>query len=161
MLRRFDGLLAALILAALLIWAVLLGRRPEVVAGPVRVVDGDTVELDGRRLRLAGMDAPEMDQTCERDGRSYKCGEVAREALRALIGDEKVECRISGRDRFGRGLAACESSGQDLGRVLVARGLAVSFGRYGVEERDAERRGAGLWAGRFERPSEWRRTHPR
>ena len=161
MLRRIDGLLAALILAALLIGAVLLGRRPEILAGHARAIDGDTLELGGTRLRLVGMDAPELDQTCDKDAGAHRCGEAAREALRGLIGRAAVECRISGRDRFGRGLAVCQTLGEDLGRILVARGLAVSFGRYEAEERQAERLRLGLWDGRFDRPSEWRRAHPR
>jgi endonuclease YncB( thermonuclease family) len=160
MLRRIDGLLATLILVALAIGAVSLRREPERLSGAVRVVDGDTVELDGRRLRLAGLDAPELAQTCERGGQVYRCGEVARDALRSLASAE-LDCRIAGHDRYRRDLATCEAGGRDVGRVLVLRGLAVAYGRYEAEEREAKQRSVGLWSGTFDRPSEWRQAHSR
>ena len=124
------------------------------------MIDGDTIELDGRRLRLAGLDAPELAQTCERAGQVYRCGEVSKDALRQLARDG-LTCRISGHDRYRRDLATCEAGERDVGRVLVLRGLAVAYGRYDGEEREAKQRGVGLWAGRFERPTEWRHAHAR
>lgn len=159
MTKGVDALLAALLLAALVILAVRITPDHEELSGTVRVVDGDTLELNGRKLRLSGMDAPELGQTCERGGQSYRCGEVARETLRNLARHD-VKCQVSGRDRYGRGLAVCLGAGDDLGRALVRSGWAVSYGRYGGEEREAAARGTGLWAGRFERPSEWRKAHP-
>ncbi|MDB5559794.1 MAG: hypothetical protein JWQ36_2728 [Enterovirga sp.] len=158
--RRIDGLLATLILVALAIGVVALRREPERLDGAVRVVDGDTVELGGRRLRLAGLDAPELAQRCERDGQLYPCGMAARDALRDLA-REGLTCRTASRDKYGRDLATCAADGRDVGTVLVSRGLAVAYGRYDSEESEARRRRLGLWAGRFERPSEWREAHPR
>jgi endonuclease YncB( thermonuclease family) len=160
MLRRIDGLLATLLIVSLALTAFWLKREPETLGGGARVIDGDTIELAGRRLRLVGIDAPELGQTCERAGQTYRCGEAARDGLRELVAPG-LSCRISGQDRYRRDLATCEADGEDPGRVLVARGLAVAFGRYESEEREARRRGVGLWAGSFERPSEWRKAHPR
>jgi endonuclease YncB( thermonuclease family) len=160
MLRRFDGIFATVILVALAIGVVAVRRSPERLTGAVRVIDGDTIELEGRRIRLAGIDAPELDQTCERGGQLYRCGETARDALRHLAGPD-LACRVSGHDRYRRDLATCEAGGRDVGRVLVLRGLAVAYGRYEPEEQAARRRAVGIWAGHFERPSEWRSAHPR
>lgn len=160
MFRRIDGLLATLILVALAIGVVGLRREPERVAGQARVIDGDTLDLDGRRIRLAGLDAPELGQTCERAGVPYRCGETARDALRELV-RTGLSCTVSGLDKYRRDLARCEASGRDVGSVLVMQGLAVAYGRYEAEERDARQRQSGLWAGRFERPSAWRSQHPR
>ncbi len=160
MFRRIDGLLATLILAALAIGVVAVRREPERLDGQPRVIDGDTVELAGRRLRLAGIDAPELAQSCERGGQAYRCGETAREALRELARAGMV-CTLSGHDKYRRDLARCEASGRDVGSVLVLRGMAVAYGRYEAEERAARERSAGLWAGRFDRLSAWRAEHPR
>ncbi len=161
MLRRIDGLLATLILVALAIGVVSVQREAERVEGLPRVVDGDSLEIAGRRIRLAGVDAPELAQSCERPGGgTYRCGEAAREGLRALARGG-LTCTLTGRDKYGRDLAVCEAAGRDVGAALVSQGLAVSYGRYEPEEREARGRGAGLWAGRFERPSAWRAAHGR
>lgn len=157
--RSLDAFLAILLLAALVTLAAKLTRAPDALNGAARVIDGDTIELGGQRLRLLGMDAPELDQLCQQAGRPYRCGEVARDSLRALA-RPGVNCAVSGRDRYGRGLAVCQAGGQDLGRALVVAGLAVAYGRYEAEERMAASRRVGLWAGEFERPSEWRKAHP-
>jgi endonuclease YncB( thermonuclease family) len=160
MLRRIDGLLATLILVALAIALVAVRREPERLDGQPRVIDGDTLELGGRRLRLAGLDAPELSQTCEREGAVYRCGETARDALRELVRGG-MACTVSGHDKYRRDLARCEASGRDVGSVLVSRGVAVAYGRYEAEEREARQRAVGVWAGRFDRPSAWRSEHPR
>ena len=158
--RQIDGFIAALVvlaLAAVLAWF----RAEEVVlTGATRIVDGDTLVVAGRRVRLAGMDAPEMDQVCLRAGQDYPCGIVARDALRALLAGREPSCSISGRDRYGRDLGCCSVAGADLGADLVRRGLAVAYGGYAREEREARAALAGLWAGSFTHPDEWRRTHP-
>lgn len=133
--------------------------RGEDISGAVRVVDGDSLELDGRRIRLKGIDAPELSQTCERRGASYRCGEVARDALRDMTRAGPASCRITGTDRYQRSLAICIVLSDDLGAALVRRGLAVSYGGYQGEEREARSRHLGLWDGTFEVPSEWRRRH--
>lgn len=150
-----DLLLAAAIVGAMLLVAALLHRQE--VSGPVRVVDGDTIAYGERRVRLKGIDAPELAQLCERGSESYRCGLDARQALAALVGAGLVTCRLDGRDRYGRDLGRCEAGGRDLGAELVIRGLAVAYGGYAREEDEARRRRLGVWAGRFERPAEWRR----
>ncbi|WP_133770937.1 thermonuclease family protein [Enterovirga rhinocerotis] len=136
--------------------SVLRGERLE--GSPV-VIDGDTLLVAGRRIRLKGMDAPELRQTCERDRARYPCGEEARMALRALISGRPVACLGGSRDRFERLLATCSVGDIDLGAEMVRRGLAVAYGAYDAEERAAREARVGLWAGTFERPADWRRRH--
>ena len=157
--RKLDGLAAAFALAGLVAIAAYFVREPEVVAGSAHVVDGDSIRLDGQDIRIAGIDAPELRQTCLVDGRSCACGDIARKALEAMLAGRHVTCRISGRDRYGRRLASCEAEGEDIGAALVRRGYAVAYGRYENEEEAARREGLELWSGSFERPSEWRRAH--
>jgi endonuclease YncB( thermonuclease family) len=132
-------------------------------AGPARVIDGDSLEIGEVRVRLFGVDAPELAQRCTgADGQDYACGRAAREFLTAMIDGRPVTCRREGRDRFRRVLARCESARDDLGAAMVRQGWAVAFAGSDGDghrslERAAQRARLGLWAGRFQRPEEWRR----
>ncbi|MEY9163305.1 endonuclease YncB(thermonuclease family) [Sinorhizobium fredii] len=132
------------------------------VTGELRGVavasDGDSLRLDGRRVRIEGIDAPEIGQRCQRDGTRWDCGAAARRRLEDLIDGTTTRCRLHGRDRYGRELGLCDASGRDVGRELVLSGHAVSYGLYREEEERARNRRAGLWAGDFIRPQEWRRS---
>jgi len=125
-------------------------------AGVVVVHDGDTLSQAGERIRLAGIDAFEYDQTCSRGSRAYACGREATAALRALVKRGVVSCRGRTRDRYDRLLAVCEAGGTELNEALVNAGWAVAYGDYEEVEAAARRDGRGAWAGEFERPSDWR-----
>lgn len=131
------------------------------LAGAVRVIDGDTLAMGERRIRLEGIDAPERSQFCERDGRPWPCGDAARAALARRVEGRTVRCDVRGRDRYGRDLARCSVGGEDLGGWLVDQGLAQAYRRYStdyVAQEDAARaRRAGAWAGSFQAPEAWRR----
>ena len=128
--------------------------------GRAQVTDGDTIRIGESRIRLKGIDAPEMEQRCSRAGRSYACGETARRVLIDLVSGETVRCRATGRDRYQRILARCTVNGRDIGARMVEGGWAVSYGRdYEPEETRARSRSAGLWEGDFERPQAWRREN--
>ena len=130
-------------------------------AGSARVIDGDTLALAGRRIRLHGIDAPERGQAC--GGRAvprWDCGAAAAEALAGLAAGP-VRCRAVDRDRYGRVVATCRGAGRDLGAAMVAGGWAVAYRRYATryvnEERAARRARRGLWRGAFVTPHDWRR----
>jgi endonuclease YncB( thermonuclease family) len=131
------------------------------LAAEVRVVDGDTLRLGDRTVRLAKVDAPERGQACsDAAGRAFDCGAAAADALARLVNDRSVVCLVSGRDRFGRGLGLCSAGGAELNAGLVAGGWALgAAGDPGIQALEAEaRRGArGLWAGGVTPPEEWRR----
>lgn len=140
---------------------LLLKPNGRTLEGRVQVVDGDTLRLGETRIRIKGIDAPEMEQTCYRSGRAYACGESARKALSGIVSGLNVRCRASGRDRYGRMLARCTVNDSDIGERMVTEGWAVSYGRdYDREEAHARRRSTGLWSGDFERPQDWRRSRP-
>lgn len=138
--------------------------RPD-LAGPARVVDGDTLEITGRRVRLDGMDAPELHQTCDLRGTLWRCGRDATDALTRFLRGKAIRCWSNGLDRFGRVLGHCWAGTQDIGAWMVREGLAVAYTRYSMryvaQEQAARRNRSGLWASRFEDPEEWRRRHPR
>ena len=135
------------------------------VAGRASVIDGDTIEVRGKRIRLYGMDAPETRQTClDADGRLYRCGQRAALALADLIGSQPIRCEEQDVDRWGRVVATCFlSDGTDIGGAMVSAGHALAFRRYSRAylylERQAEAAGRGMWSGMFEPPWEWRKVN--
>ena len=157
---KLDGLAAALVLIGLGAAAAYFAQGQEAVSGLAQVIDGDSIRLEGRDIRIAGIDAPELRQTCFVQSGPYSCGDVARRALGDMLEGRLVRCRVSGRDRYGRRLASCEADGEDIGAALVSRGFALAYGRYEREEAGARRQKLELWSGSFERPSEWRKAHP-
>lgn len=137
------------------------GAVPAVIGGVPRIIDGDTLDVDGRRVRLYGIDAPESAQPCtDAQGREYACGQRATSALAGHINRRAVACEPRDVDDYGRVVAVCRLEGEDLNGWLVAEGLAVAYRHfstaYAAEERRARAAGRGLWAGDFTPPWEWR-----
>ena len=145
---------------------VFLGKRGntqsgEILSGTATILDGDTIIVAGERIRLHGIDAPELDQTFWWRGQQVACGMMARAALEALTAGVKVRCEGIERDQYGRLVAKCFSpNGVDIGRRLVLSGWAIAYRQYSRDYVDAEIKARkarrGLWQGRFEKPWEWR-----
>lgn len=137
------------------------------LTGRAKIIDGDSLELLGERIRLFGIDAPESRQTCrDARGESYACGREAARALSALIAGRAVICTPVDHDRYERDVALCTVNGRDLGDAMVRAGHAVEYtrhsgGRYAAAEREARAAKRGIWAGQFDEPETWRRAHPR
>ena len=131
------------------------------VTGPARVIDGDTLEVQGERIRLHGIDAPESRQFCRLNGKPWQCGKDAANALAEKIARRPVTCEDLGRDRYDRIIARCTVAGEDLEKWMVSQGLALAYRRYSLdyvhEETDARAARRGIWAGEFVEPWEWRR----
>ena len=101
------------------------------IHGKLFVIDGDTVDLGGQRIRLHGIDAPEQDQTCEAGGSgSWACGAWATDQLRNMAEGRLARCVELDQDRYGRIVARCQVSGQDIGAWMVERGMAIAYVRY-------------------------------
>ena len=92
------------------------------VTGTATVIDGDTIEIHGQRIRLHGIDAPESRQFCRLDGKPWQCGKVAANALADKIARRPVTCEDLGRDRYKRIIARCALAGEDLGEWMGPRG---------------------------------------
>jgi endonuclease YncB( thermonuclease family) len=131
------------------------------IVGTASVIDGDTIEIHGQRIRLHGIDTPESSQLCERDEKSYRCGQVAALALSDRIGRSTVSCEGRGTDRYKRVIAICSQAGEDLNGWLVRQGYGVAYRKYSLDyvpqEEAAQKEQLGLWSGRFVMPWLWRR----
>ncbi len=150
-------------LFAVLAWAVPMSVHAEELIGRATVVDGDTLDIRDKKIRLHGIDAPESSQRCTRpSGEEWRCGQKAALALSEKIGHRNVRCEGNKHNRWGRLIAVCYLGNQDLNAWLVRRGFAVAYRRYskdyvGQEER-ARKAKAGVWSGTFEMPWDWRKT---
>lgn len=138
-------------------------RRRNYLVGPALVLDGDTIIVAGERVRLHGIDAPEMNQTFWYKGRTLPCGAMALAALEALTAGIKLRCEIIERDRHGRLVAKCFTpNGVDIGRRMVFVGWALAYRQYSTDYIDVEDRARraerGLWSGSFMMPWKWRGT---
>ncbi len=156
--RLRDYLSAALFLAVIAGIAAFLGARNEEQASGMAVIaDGDTIEINGSRIRLEGIDSPEFGQLCQLAGREVDCGRMARNHLRNLVDRSHVTCNGWLYDKYDRLLATCSANGIDLNQRMVEDGWAVSYGGYEAEELLARENNRGLWQGEFMRPGDWRR----
>src|SRR5690625_204088 len=144
------------------LFASLVVMAEDTVIGVVSVIDGDTIEIHGTRIRLHGIDAPESAQLCfDADDQPWRCGQKASLALADRIGRAHTTCRGMDVDRYGRVIAICVQAGEDLNSWMVAQGWAVAYRRYSNDyvgsEGAAEASGAGIWSSRFVMPWDWRR----
>ncbi|WP_299406414.1 thermonuclease family protein [uncultured Roseobacter sp.] len=133
------------------------------LSGTVRVIDGDTLDVGGARVRLFGIDAPEADQMCTTEqGQSWACGAWVTDQVTTLFAGRRAHCVAVDTDRYGRIVAQCEVRGQDLGEVIVSAGLAFAYrtysDRYVFAEKGAAVRDVGLHASRVQDPSQFRQT---
>lgn len=136
------------------------GQTPVLIVGRSSVIDGDTIEIHDVRIRLAGVDAPESKQRCGSVGEEWPCGQKAALALSDWLGSRTVSCNATGKDRYQRTLARCFVGAEDVQAWLVLNGWALAYRQYSTEyvaaEEVAQAGRAGLWAGEFTAPWEWR-----
>ena len=159
--RQTWAIIPAIVLAV----ATSLAPMPAVASdlvGVASVIDGDTLEIRGVRIRLHGIDAPESRQLCRRSsGDEWRCGQQAALALSDRIGRRTINCSVRDVDRYDRAIAVCRQGNQDLNRWLVSEGWAVAYRRYSRDyiraEDQARSAGRNIWSGQFVVPWDWRR----
>ncbi len=139
--------------------------------GKPRIVDGGSLEIAGQRFRLAGIEAPALEQVCHRAGQAYACGKVARAVLWNLVAGREVRCEPVGDHDPGKPpvvkdggaiAATCKAGDTNLNEGMVVAGWAfadqAAGERYGALEDDARQARRGLWTGSFEPPAGGRQS---
>ena len=132
--------------------------------GQVIVVDGDSLRIGEKNIRLYGIDAPELHQTCQRKtGASYACGRAAKAHLKKLIGRHNVSCRQVDTDRYNREVSICKVGTVNLNNAMVEAGWAIAYLSHSFNYARAEARARkaykGIWQGNFQNPQYWRADH--
>jgi endonuclease YncB( thermonuclease family) len=147
-----------------LVCALVAWSAPAALAG--EIYDGDSIEIEGQRARLHGIDAFELQQTClDAGGRPWRCGVAAKAALTEWVQDRVLKCVVLDEDQGGAYVARClAEDGTDLAAHMVKSGLALADRArsedYLAEEAEARRQAAGAWQGAFMPPWQWRSGHP-
>ena len=140
----------------------LYGNDVQEIFGKVRIIDGDSIEINNNKIRLLGIDAFEKKQECFRkNGNNYKCGKDSISALSKIISDQPIRCIAKKKDRYKRWLATCYIGDLDINENMVLYGYAFSYmsKKYKDAENEAKKVKAGAWSGKFNYPWEWRKSN--
>ena len=131
-------------------------------ADSLRVVDGDTIVLNGEKIRFSGIDTPELKQTCTQGDEKVDCGMSAKMLLVKKIGNHTPECIREGKDVYKRTLAECFVNGESLSKFLVRSGYAFAYRKYSTkfikDEEFAKANKLGMWAMTFQYPWDFRKA---
>ena len=131
-------------------------------ANNIKVIDGDTIILNGNKIRFSGIDTPELKQTCLQNNKKIECGVSAKILLVKKIGNNIPKCISEGKDRYKRILAECFVNGESLSKFLVRRGYAFAYRKYSrkfiEDENFAKTNKLGMWAMKFQYPWDFRKS---
>ena len=142
------------------------------VSGYAKIIDGDTIKINSKKIRLHGIDAPEKKQTCKKPyliigifsfTKSYSCGQVSTNKLIKKINNQIIKCKIKNVDRYNRLIGECYKRNENLNAWLVSNGYAVAYRKYSKkyipDEKNAKNNNLGIWQGKFEMPWKFRRKN--
>ena len=142
---------------------VFLFTYTDIKSQDVKITDGDTIKINGEKIRFSGIDTPELNQTCVKEGVKNSCGLTAKQILIDKIIDNKVKCIKEGKDRYKRILAECFVNNESLSRYLVRSGYAFAYRKYSkkfiIDEDYARVNKLGMWSMEFEYPWDFRRNN--
>ena len=129
----------------------------------IRITDGDTIKVNGEKIRFSGIDTPELKQTCIKQGVKKPCGLIAKQILIDKIADNNVICVNEGKDQYKRTLAECFVNDESLSSYLVRSGYAFAYRKYSkkfiIDEDYARVNKLGMWSMEFEYPWDFRRNN--
>ena len=149
----------SLISVSVLIFILIINQ---VKSQTIKIVDGDTIHLNGEKIRFTGIDTPELKQTCLKDGIEDSCGVTAKQILIDKIGNDNVECISEGKDQYKRTLAECFVNSRSLSSYLVRSGYAFAYRRYSkkfiLDEDYARINKIGMWSMKFDYPWDYRKS---
>ena len=136
-------------------------------AQDVKVVDGDTIHLDGKKIRFGGIDAPESNyrgkkQTCIEDNKEVFCGQISKNKLIEKIGSNSLNCKIEkNKDKYKRLIGECFIKYESLSVFMVRNGYAFDWpryskGKFAKYQEHAKINKSGFWNMKFEYPWKWK-----
>ena len=135
----------------------------QVKSQTIKIVDGDTIHLNGEKIRFTGIDTPELKQSCLKEGIKDPCGVTAKQILIDKIGNNNIECISEGKDRYKRTLAECFVNNESLSSYLVRSGYAFAYRRYSKkfvsDENYARINKIGMWSMEFNYPWDFRKNN--
>ena len=135
----------------------------DVKSQDIKITDGDTIKINGEKIRFSGIDTPELRQTCLKQGIQVPCGIEAKQMLIDKISDNKIVCIREGKDQYKRSLAECFVNDESLSSYLVKSGYAFAYRRYSkkfiADEDFARTNKIGMWAMKFDYPWDWRKKN--
>ena len=147
------------------LWILILGLLTCITsfADNLKIIDGDTIILNGEKIRFSGIDTPELKQTCLQDDQEVACGMSVKMLLIKKIGNHTPECISEGKDVYKRTLAECFINGESLSKFLVRSGYAFAYRKYSkkfIEDEDyAKKHKLGFWLMKFQYPWDYRKTN--
>ena len=151
------------ILATSFLLLVIFFTYTNIKSQDIKITDGDTIKINGEKIRFSGIDTPELKQTCIKDGENNSCGLIAKQILIDKIAMNKVKCIKEGQDRYKRILAECFVNNESLSRYLVRSGYAFAYRKYSkkfiIDEDYARVNKLGMWSMEFEYPWDFRRNN--
>ena len=119
------------------------------IFGKAKVIDGDTIHIYKNKIRLHAIDAPETNQTCNKNNKVWNCGIESTKFLKKLIGKNKIECITTGKDQYNRFIGICYKNNLDLNSEMVLNGWAIAYRYYSMdyveEEEVAKQQKKGIW----------------
>ena len=134
----------------------------KIIEGKAKIIDGDTIHIEKNKIRLHGIDAPEIDQTCTIKDKLWNCGIESSLELKKLILDNKISCVVSDIDKYNRYIAECFINNKNINKLMVRNGWAIAYRYYSLDfvgdEKLAEKDKNGLWQGKFQEPYLYRKS---
>lgn len=144
----------------------------EIIFGKAKVIDGDTLYINSNKIRLFGIDAPEINQKCKKTylsvfifnfQKEYYCGKYVTDKLKYFLKNNEIRCETNSKDKYKRYLAICYLKNKDINSWLVKNGLAIAYRRYSKkylsDESFAKKNLLGIWVGKFKEPEKWRKEN--
>ena len=132
------------------------------INGIALVVDGDTLHIEKNKIRLHGIDAPEIDQTCTINDKVWHCGLESTAALKKLVLNNNISCVVSDIDKYKRYIAECFVNNKNINKYMVRNGWAIAYRYYSIkfveDEILAKKAKIGLWQGQFQEPYLYRKS---
>jgi len=154
-----------LIIFSLINSSILNSKDLNFISGKAIITDGDTIKINGEKIRFGGIDAPEKKQICSLNGKKIFCGKISSEKLKEIIDKKIVECiKEKNRDKYNRIIAECFVNGDSISKNMVKNGYAFDYAKYSKKkyakyQEYAKNNKLGIWKMKFEYPWIWRKKN--